>query len=61
MTLSARASGARWLRLVLALGGAAWGGAVRAQDQLDVGVRTAVVDKTFGKSDMKPGPGHGKI
>jgi len=61
MTPPGRVSGTRWLRLTLALGGAVWGVAVRAQDQLDVGVRTAVVDKPFAKPDAKAGTGHGKV
>jgi hypothetical protein len=50
------------VRLACALASAASGIAARAQDlQLDVGVRTKVVDRDFGKSDLKSAPAHGKV
>src|SRR6185369_7042966 len=51
---------ARGLVLAACLGGMA--GVARAQvNDLDVGVRSEIADKPFGKSDPKAQPVHGKV
>lgn len=63
MSPSHPASATWLLRSALALGCGALGAtAARAQEtQLDVGVRTAVVDRPLSKSDLRAAKPHGKI